>query len=100
MIHVYLEVLHPVTIHQVVFVVLLQVGVVTYSSEAFVDIALGQYTDRDSLKAAMDLLPWRNQLTNTSGALRVARRGVFNGKGYNLLTFSVLYSTCTFVKKF
>ncbi len=57
------------------------VGIITYSSEAFLDIPLGSINDKESLNTAIDALPWRNRLTNTSGAIRLMRETMFNGKG-------------------
>lgn len=57
----------PVSPHQV------KVGVITYGNTATVDIPLERYPYVDGLVDAILRLPWKNQWTNTSGAILAMR---------------------------
>ena len=48
-----------------------RVGVVTYGNRAEVAIPFGAYQDKTSLMAAVDALKWKDERTNTSGAIKV-----------------------------
>jgi uncharacterized protein YegL len=54
-----------------------QVALVSYSSYAKLDFNLNTFQSNAAVLAAMDSLPWWNQMTNTSGALRIAGTRVF-----------------------
>ena len=56
-------------------------GVITYSTEARLDIAFEEYLKADELKAAIDVLQFQGGLTRMDKALNVAWR--------NLFTFSI-----------
>ena len=48
------------------------------SSEAFLTVQLSTMTDRKEIAAKLDNVEWTSQMTNISGALRMARTRMFN----------------------
>ena len=48
------------------------------SSEAFLTVQLSTMTDRKEIAAKLDNVAWTSQMTNISGALRMARTRMFN----------------------
>ena len=53
------------------------ISVVSFGNEATLHFGLPQHMSKNSLLNALDVIPWKNQWTNTSGAITMMRRNVF-----------------------
>ena len=53
------------------------ISVISFGNEATMHFPLSQYMNKNDISNALDVIPWKNQWTNTSGALREMRRTVF-----------------------
>lgn len=52
-------------------------AVVSFGNEATLHFNLPHYMNRNDMLNALDVIPWKNQWTNTSGAITMVRRNVF-----------------------
>ena len=55
----------------------MRVGVASYGSGANVNFNLIDYTNHNAVNNAIDQIPWKDQETNTSGAVRLMYRDMF-----------------------
>ncbi|ELU06076.1 hypothetical protein CAPTEDRAFT_79789, partial [Capitella teleta] len=55
----------------------MQIGVISYGTKATVHLDLDDYTTQNRLYSAIDDIPWKDQETNTSGAIRTMRTILF-----------------------
>ena len=53
------------------------ISLISFGNEATMHFPLSQYMNKNDISNALDVIPWKNQWTNTSGALREMRRTVF-----------------------
>ena len=55
------------------------ISVVSFGNEATLHFGLPQHMNKNGLVNALDVIPWKNQWTNTPGAITMIRRSVFEG---------------------
>lgn len=55
----------------------MRIGVVSYGSKAKVAFHLNEYYTHNQLYSAIDRIPWLDQETNTSGAIRTMHKEMF-----------------------
>ena len=55
----------------------MRIGVTSYSNRATVNFDLKDYFTHRDINAAVDLIPWKDQETNTSGGIRTMREWMF-----------------------
>ena len=53
------------------------ISVISFGNEATLHFPLSRYMNKNDISNALDVIPWKNQWTNTSGALTEMRRNVF-----------------------
>ena len=57
------------------------IGVMTFSDTAQIDVQLGNFSTRTQIREAIDKIEYRRGKTNTAAALRMLREQAFSGKG-------------------
>ena len=55
-----------------------RIGIISFGNKATLDIRFSDYVDISSFINGIDRIPWKDQYTNTSGALYIMRRKLFN----------------------